>query len=378
MLLPLKQPNMTTSRRSAIKTIVGALALPTLSPIAFVFAQSSLEWTTYEIVTEVNLESPKGIAQSWVPLPLVLDADYFRTIAIRSEASDPKATTQMYETPDKQARMVWTKWDAAAAAHSVKVSILVSTRNRNLELSAPDPALKLSKADQRFWTRPTKYLPTDGIVKAKAQEALAKLPTNATDIDKAKAIYNWVVDNTHRDPKTRGCGQGDVKLMLETNNLGGKCADINAVFVALARSAGLPARDVYGIRIADSARGYKSLGKSGDITKAQHCRAEFYASGYGWVPVDPADVRKVILEETGGLAVTDPKVIAIRDYLFGNWEMNWMAYNYDHDIALPGSKLGSKGDIPFLMYPQAENNEGRFDSLDPDNFKYKITSRRIG
>jgi len=55
-----------------------------------------------------------------------------------------------------------------------------------------------------------------------------------------------------------------------------------------------------------------------------------------------------------------------------------MAYNYDHDIALPGSKLGSKGDIPFLMYPQAENNEGRFDSLDPDNFKYKITSRRIG
>ena len=378
MLLPLKQPNMTTSRRSAIKTIVGALALPTLSPIAFAFAQSSLEWNTYEIVTEVNLESPKGIAQSWIPLPLVLDTGYFRTIAIRSEASDPKATTQMYETPDKQARMVWTKWDAAAAAHSVKVSILVSTRNRNLELSAPDPALKLSKADQRFWTRPTKYLPTDGIVKAKAQEALAKLPTNATDIDKAKAIYNWVVDNTHRDPKTRGCGQGDVKLMLETNNLGGKCADINAVFVALARSAGLPARDVYGIRIADSARGYKSLGKSGDITKAQHCRAEFYASGYGWVPVDPADVRKVILEETGGLAVTDPKVIAIRDYLFGNWEMNWMAYNYDHDIALPGSKLGSKGDIPFLMYPQAENNEGRFDSLDPDNFKYKITSRRIG
>ena len=369
---------MTTSRRSAIKTIVGTLALPTLSPIASVLAQSSLEWTTYEIVTEVDLESPKGMAQSWVPLPLVLDTDYFRTIAIRSEASDPKAATQMYETPDKQARMVWTKWDSAATTHSVKVSILVSTRNRNLELSVPNPALKLSKAEQRFWTRPTKYLPTDGIVKAKVQEALAKLPTNASDVDKAKAIYNWVVDNTHRDPKTRGCGQGDVKLMLETNNLGGKCADINAVFVALARSAGLPARDVYGIRIADSARGYKSLGKSGDITKAQHCRAEFYASGYGWMPVDPADVRKVILEETGGLAVTDPQVIAIRDYLLGYWEMNWMAYNYDHDIALPGSKLGSKGDIPFLMYPQAENNEGRFDSLDPDNFKYKITSRRIG
>jgi hypothetical protein len=27
------------------------------------------------------------------------------------------------------------------------------------------------------------------------------------------------------------------------------------------------------------------------------------------------------------------------------------------------------------MYPQAETSDGRIDSLDPDNFKYEITSR---
>lgn len=368
---------MTTTRRSAIKTIVGAFALPALSPIANVFAQTAVDWTTYEIITEVTLESAAGAAEAWVPLPLIADTNYFRTIAIKTESPDPKVVSTIYETPDKQARMMWTQWDKSATSHTVQVSMLVSTRNRHLELASPSLALKLSKEEQKFWTRGTKYLPTDGIVKSTAQKCIANLPANATDVEKAKAIYNWVVDNTHRNPKTRGCGQGDVKLMLETNNLGGKCADINAVFVALARSVGVPSRDVYGIRIADSARGYKSLGKAGDITKAQHCRAEFYATGYGWVPVDPADVRKVILEETGGLAVNDPKVLAIRDYLFGNWEMNWMAYNYDHDITLPGSKLGKNGEIPFLMYPQAENKEGRFDALDPDNFKYKITSRRI-
>jgi len=85
--------------------------------------------------------------------------------------------------------------------------------------------------------------------------------------------------------------------MLENNVMGGKCADLNALFVALARAEGIPARDVYGIRVANSNLGYKSLGKAGDITKAQHCRAEFYAAGYGWIPVDPADVRKVILED---------------------------------------------------------------------------------
>ena len=369
---------MITTRRSTLKMIAGAFAVPALNPISSALAQSSPEWSTYEIVTEVNLENTTGAAEAWIPLPLVLNTDYFRTLAIRPESTDPKAENKIYETPDKQARMLWTKWNKSSDTHSVKVSMLVSTRTRHLELANPNPALKLSKPEQQFWTRATAYLPTDGIVKTKAQECIAALPASATDVEKAKAIYNWVVDNTHRDPKTRGCGQGDVKLMLETNNLGGKCADINAVFVALARSVGVPARDVYGIRIADSARGYKSLGKSGDITKAQHCRAEFYASGYGWMPVDPADVRKVILEETGGLPANDPKVLAIRDYLFGNWEMNWVAYNYDHDITLPGSALGKQGAIPFLMYPQAENKEGRFDSLDPDNFKYKITSRLIG
>jgi hypothetical protein len=52
--------------------------------------------------------------------------------------------------------------------------------------------------------------------------------------------------------------------------------------------------------------------------------------------------------------------------------MNWMAYNFAHDVALPGSGGGSLG---FLMYPQAETADGRLDCLDPDSFKYEIASR---
>ena len=85
-------------------------------------------------------------------------------------------------------------------------------------------------------------------------------------------------------------------------------------------------------------RRFKSLGKSGDISKAQHCRAEVFLSGYGWVPVDPADVRKVVLEEkAGGIALTDPQAQKARGKLFGAWEMNWLAYNYAHDLKLPSS-----------------------------------------
>jgi len=31
--------------------------------------------------------------------------------------------------------------------------------------------------------------------------------------------------------------------------------------------------------------------------------------------------------------------------------------------------------LGFFMYPQAETSEGRLDSLDPDSFKYEITSK---
>ena len=247
----------------------------------------------------------------------------------------------------------------------------VATRNYAVDLSTPGKPPKANRAELEHFLRPTKLLPTDGIVKATAIEITSGAKT---DVEKARAIYEWIVDNTFRDPKTRGCGVGDIRFMLESRDLGGKCADLNALYVGLARAAGLPARDVYGIRVAKSELGYKSLGASSEnVTKAQHCRAEVYLGDYGWVPVDPADVRKVVLEEPpGNRPLDDDMVKKARARLFGSWEMNWMAYNFAHDVALPGS---SGAPVGFLMYPQAETADGRLDSLDPDNFKYEITAR---
>src|SRR5207237_1096309 len=219
--------------------------------------------------------------------------------------------------------------------------------------------------------KPSKYIRTDGIVATTSKGIVLGLKNDA---DKARALYEWIVDNTFRDPKVKGCGIGDITTMLESGYLGGKCADLNALYVGLARSAGLPARDVYGIRVANSAE-FKSLGRADDITGAQHCRAEVFLTGYGWVPVDPADVRKVVLEEPpSGLPLGDPIVKKARAKLFGAWEMNWLAYNYAHDVKLPSSE-GKP--VPFLMYPQAETAGDRKDSLDPAAFAYKITAKEL-
>src|SRR2546421_1904451 len=125
---------------------------------------------------------------------------------------------------------------------------------------------KGDRSELDHFLRPSKVLPTDGIVKATASEITKGAKT---DVEKARAIYEWIVDNTFRNPKTRGCGVGDIRFMLESKDLGGKCADLNALYVGLARAAGLPARDVYGIRVAKSEMGYRSLGAASEnVTKA--------------------------------------------------------------------------------------------------------------
>jgi transglutaminase-like putative cysteine protease len=218
------------------------------------------------------------------------------------------------------------------------------------------------------YLKPTASSPNDGIVLAKAREIVGVC---TAPLEKARAIYDWIVANTFRRAETRGCGLGNIAFMLESGDLGGKCADINSLFVGLARAADLPARDFFGIRVADS-KVTKSLGKSGDITKAQHCRAEVYIENKGWLPVDPADVRKVVLEED--IPVDSDKVKMLRERLFGSWEMNWVGFNYARDFTLPGQQ---DGPIGFLMYPYAETAQGVKDSLDPDAFSYTITSKEI-
>jgi transglutaminase-like putative cysteine protease len=306
----------------------------------------------------------------WLPGALLNETPFQRTLS--NEFSAEGGTARIVKASADGIGIVAAEFPAGAKP-VLALTSRVATRDYAVDLATSGRVAKTERSELEYFLRPTKLLPTNGIVQATATEITRGA---TTDLDKARAIYEWIVDHTFRNPKTRGCGIGDIRFMLESKDLGGKCADLNALFVGLARAAGLPARDVYGIRVAKSELGYRSLGAASEnITKAQHCRAEVYIGGYGWVPVDPADVRKVVLEEPpGNLTLRDEMVEKARARLFGSWEMNWIAYNYAHDVTLPGSTHAPVG---FLMYPQAETNEGQIDSLDPDNFKYEITSREI-
>jgi transglutaminase-like putative cysteine protease len=347
--------------------VPAGLALPRLGLLA---DATPTGIRTVEVKTRVEVLKSSAATRVWLPTALNGGAPFQTALSNEFSAEGGKAEI-VEERADGLG--ILTAEFPAGVKPVLTLTSRVATRNYAVDLSVRGEAPAVDRAVLEHFLRPTKMLPTDGIVKTTATEITAGAKT---DVEKARAIYEWIVENTYRDPKTRGCGIGDIRFMLESKDLGGKCADLNALFVGLARAAGLPARDVYGIRIAKSELGYKSLGTSSEnITKSQHCRAEVYLDSHGWVPVDPADVRKVALEEPPGNRPLDDELVRkARARLFGSWEMNWMAYNFAHDVALPGSAGKPVG---FLMYPQAETSDGRVDCLDPDNFKYEITATEI-
>ncbi|MGD1325924.1 transglutaminase-like domain-containing protein, partial [Pandoraea pnomenusa] len=319
-----------------------------------------------------------GPARVWLPVATSPGGGYQQALGTRWEAPGAKAELRMVRgAAGVGVPMLAVAWPDATQARTVTLVNTFATRDRRVDLSQPPSAdaPKEAPAVLRQYLQPTTLQPTDGLVRETAERITRG---QQGDVEKARAIYEWIVDNCRREGSVRGCGTGDVRYMLTTGNLAGKCADINALFTALARSVGIPARDAYGVRVATSQHGFNSLGKAGDVTRAQHCRAEFHAAGYGWVPVDPADVRKVVLEEVpGGLPLDDLRVRAARAMLFGQWEMNWVAFNHGADIALPGATRTNREPVPFLMYPNGEVANARLDSLDPDTFRYRMSAREL-
>lgn len=346
----------------------GVAAIKTAPVVAETRADNG--WRTFDVVAKVELLRPSGTAHIWLPAALISDTPYQRTSYNRFVAVGGAAG--LHRDARNNLGIVSATFPADAKP-ILTLTSRVSLKNYKVDLSSRRTAPRVSRAELDYFLQPSRYVPTDGIVRDTALKATAG---TTTDMEKARALYEWVVMNTFRDPKVRGCGRGDIRFMLESGDLGGKCADLNALYVGLARSVGLPARHVYGLRIAKSELGYQSLGVSnGRATKGQHCRVEVYLREHGWVPVDPADVRKVVLEEPpGNRPLSDELVSRAHDRLFGSWEMNWMAYNYAHDVELPGS---SGKPLVYFMYPQAETSEGRVDPFDPDNFKYDITVKEL-
>ena len=322
------------------------------------------QWRTYDIRSTFTLNGVKGKARLWLPLAQYKDTPWARSLGHSWQGNFVSAG--IYRDPVAEMEVFFADWAEGISDPQLQIVSQIATQDRHFDITRRGAMAERTEVLRRC-LQSTELASTDDIVRRTAERAIGRI---RDPLAQGKAIYEWVVENATYDPLMKRVGNTNIAAMLESGNLFGRSADIALLFVSLCRSVGIPARPVFGLRM-DSSRLFGSLGTNGNLSTAQHCRAEFYSPGYGWVPVDPADVRKAIREEH--LGNSDPKLTVLKKLLFGFWEMNWIAFNAAQDVNLRDSTGKT---LPFLIYPVVETKDGRFDSLDTQRMSYNVTASR--
>ncbi len=271
-------------------------------------------------------------ARLWLPYPPTTPVQRVTDLRLRGNYrrhgfyTDPRGNLILYF-----------EWDLTRTRRP-ELEVSYGVLRREVVRRDPPPALPAyDPAVFGPYLSANRYLTLNERVRALAERITAGRKTVP---EKARAIYDWIVENMRRDPRVKGCGRGIVCEVLRRRC--GKCADLNSVFVALSRAAGIPAREVFGLRLG------RKPGET--LTGAQHCWAEFFVPSYGWVPADPADVLKAALVK--GLPPTAPELKSLREYYFGAVDAYRLAFTHGRDLILNPPQEGPP--INYFVYPYLE------------------------
>ncbi|MEQ8628637.1 transglutaminase domain-containing protein [Ekhidna sp.] len=159
-----------------------------------------------------------------------------------------------------------------------------------------------------------------------AQEAIAERNAN-TPLTEARALYDYIIDNM-RYAKQGTYGTGDANYACDSKS--GNCTEFHSLFIALARSVGIPARFAVGASIPSE--------RNDGGVNGYHCWAEFYTEGKWW-PVDISEANKYT---------------PLATYYFGHHPANRIELSKGRNLEFsPGP---ASGPVPFMAYPILEIN----------------------
>lgn len=335
-----------------MRKVVGILAVVALA--LFIGATGALAKERQGAVMQqfsINAPGEAKNVRLWIPYPVSDRNQTITGINISGNYSD----MGVYTDNQSGSSILYAEWKGPNKERTLTYSF-TANRKEVLTREYPKKELQLSQDEFKGYLDLSWLGPAEQKIRAEASKITKG---KKTVLARARAIYEWVVDNMRRDPDAKACGLCDVERLLAERM--GKCADVHTVFVALCRASGVPARDVWGIRMPKE--------REGDMTKKQHCWAEFYVPGHGWIPVDAADVHKIVFDRK--LSPAEAKKLPERDYFFGNIEENRIQLGFAHDILNPPQ---SGKPLVYFMYPYAEaDGKPIGDETVGYNFGYKIT-----
>ncbi len=182
----------------------------------------------------------------------------------------------------------------------------------------------LAQKERQEDLQPDALVPVTGLP---AELAVQVTQGKTQPLDKARAIYDYVFTTMKYDKTGTGWGHGDVLYACDAKK--GNCTDFHSLFIAMARSQGIPARFEIGFPLPPDKHSAEIAG--------YHCWSDFYIDGKGWIPVDISEAWK------------HPEK---RDYFFGSHDVNRVQFSMGRDLRLNPSQAGKP--LNYLVYPYVE------------------------
>ena len=264
----------------------------------------------FEFIYRATVPELKEAARMWMPVPA---SDPFQTVELISLSTPGKHRTLTDQ--DHGNEVLFVELEPGDSGQIIEMRYNVK---RNEKACYDDPQ-----------GRDPKFLGTEGLVpdgdpfKTEAAEVVAG---KDSDLIKARALYDHVIDKMKYAKFGEGWGQGDAVYACDSGK--GNCTDFHSYFIALARSVDIPARFAIGAAVPSE--------RNDGRINGYHCWAEFYADGKWW----PVDISE------------GDKYSSLSTYYFGHHPANRVELSRGRNLVVePGPESGA---INFLAYPVLE------------------------
>ncbi len=282
-------------------------------------AQESRHFTFHYAFTVKNLPEGKTV-RVWIP---AAQSDTWQEVKVKSVKGDLPVKKMREEKFGNELYFAQAKKSNQPELHfDIEYDVV---RRERIVLNAPHLlAAALSSKEREQDLQPDALVPVTGL----PADLAVQVTQGKTDpLAKARAIYDYVFTTMKYDKTGTGWGHGDVLYACDAKK--GNCTDFHSLFIAMARSQGIPARFEIGFPLPPDTHSAEIAG--------YHCWADFYIDGKGWIPVDISEAWK------------HPD---LRAYFFGSHDVNRVQFSMGRDLRLNPPQDGKP--LNYFVYPYVE------------------------
>src|SRR5216684_3691330 len=265
----------------------------------------------------VKVSDPGKPLDVWFPMA---HSDQFQQIKVISQTGDlPLKETSEAEYGNHMLYAHVDKADKTEYHFSVEYDVI-----RTEHLAAASDREGATQRELNRFLQPDKLVPITG---KPAELAAQQIKPGMSDMEKAKAFYDYTFNTLRYDKTGTGWGRGDTLWACDAKH--GNCTDFHSVFISMARSQKIPARFEMGLSLPEGQN-------SGQIA-GYHCWAEFYTRDRGWFPVDISEAWKH--QEK-------------KEYFFGAHDVNRVQFSMGRDLQLSPAQHGER--VNYMIFPYVE------------------------